>query len=148
MSRLLLARGLFYFRDDRVRRRFRVVRIDDRPADDEIVGAALDRARRRHDPFLVTGGAARRTDTRRHKRHAGSGNVAQLGHFLGRADETVGADVARLAGAPGRAPPRLPPPLAGPVMAALLAPPPALAAPPAPPFAAPRPAARGRELRH
>ena len=97
----------YYFRclldlgDDRVRRRLRIARLHDRPADHQIIGAGGDRLGRRHDALLVAGGAARRADARRHQRHAGPDDAAQIGRFLRRTDQPVDADVARLRGARG-----------------------------------------------
>ena len=82
--------------DDRLGRRLRSSRADDRPADDEIVGACRDRARRRHDALLVAGVGAGRPDARRHEHHVGADDRRSSAGLLGRADDAVDADVARL----------------------------------------------------
>jgi hypothetical protein len=58
--------GLIDFGDDSLRRFSRIGVFQDRPADNEIIGAESDRVPRSGVPLVIIGGSTRRPDPRAH----------------------------------------------------------------------------------
>src|SRR5574337_1496058 len=86
--------------DDRLGGRAWIGRGRDRPADDQIIGARLDRLGGSRDALLVAGGAARRADAWGDEDHIAADRGADAARLGGAGDETAEPERLRLLGAP------------------------------------------------